>query len=232
MRCLRPFPVTVTASRAAGEIGALEDRALRKCAGRCRRATPARRRRAHGSTASRPSPAASPGSAMRLAAATGKRPRQRLADLRRAHGGERADLALAVAFEIAAQSRACRQACASASGCRSPRRGARRGRRARRPARSAASSFSDGGPPRCPARKARNCAHVAPVGFERFRRIAALGAEMAQPAFDLGGDFGRDRACLGLRSRSTLVSPVVKRGPVFAAISRVDSTFAGVSRHL
>jgi hypothetical protein len=31
-------------------------------------------------------------------------------------------------------------------------------------------------------------AHVAPIGFERFRRITALVAEMGEPVPDLGHD--------------------------------------------
>ena len=34
--------------------------------------------------------------------------------------------------------------------------------------------------------------YVAPIGFERFRRVTPLVAEMAQPSHDLGGDFGGD----------------------------------------
>ena len=40
--------------------------------------------------------------------------------------------------------------------------------------------------------KGEELQHVAPIGFERLRRITALVAEMAEPAFDLGGDLGGD----------------------------------------
>ena len=40
--------------------------------------------------------------------------------------------------------------------------------------------------------KGEKLKHVALIGFERFRRVTPLVAEMAQPRLDLGGDFGGD----------------------------------------
>ena len=45
--------------------------------------------------------------------------------------------------------------------------------------------------------EAQELPHVAPIGFERLWRHAPLGAEMAEPALDLGRDLGRDEVRLG-----------------------------------
>ena len=50
-------------------------------------------------------------------------------------------------------------------------------------------------PPRCPARKPRNWRDVAPIGLDRLRRHAPLGAKMRKPARDLRGDIGGRRSC-------------------------------------
>src|SRR6185312_8339822 len=41
--------------------------------------------------------------------------------------------------------------------------------------------------------EAEELRHVAPIGFERFRRHAFFGAEVIEPAADLGGDVGGGR---------------------------------------
>ena len=56
-------------------------------------------------------------------------------------------------------------------------------------------ALSDGAPPRCSARKCEELADVAPVGFQRLRRHALLGAEIAEPAADFGGDVGAAARC-------------------------------------
>ena len=120
-----------------------------------------------------------------------QRPRQRLGDLRPAHGGKRADAAFAVAFEKAgegARAGKCAHQRAAADVLSAPRRheGAHVGRRERGELferRRAAEVFGEEG---------EKLQHVAPVGFERLRRHAPLGAEIRQPAFDLRRDFGGD----------------------------------------
>ncbi len=109
-----------------------------------------------------------------------ERPRQGLADFRRAHRGERADLALAVALEKAGEGAQCRRACASASGCRCcpPRRAAMKARTSA--GASAASSLQRRRAAEMLGEKGQELQHVAPIGFERLRRHAPLGAEMSR----------------------------------------------------
>ena len=47
---------------------------------------------------------------------------------------------------------------------------------------------------------------VAPIGFERLRRIAPLVAEMGEPLFDFGGDFR------GGESRAARPPPPIRSG--------------------
>jgi hypothetical protein len=54
--------------------------------------------------------------------------------------------------------------------------------------------------------------YIAPVGFDRFARKIALGAEMPQPSFDLHRDFAGDQAIF----RSLRHIPVVRISPRFA----------------
>ena len=58
--------------------------------------------------------------------------------------------------------------------------------------------------------EAEELQHVAPVGFDRLRRHAAFVAEMAEPAFDLGRDFGGDKVDIGLRARQVPVSKLLR----------------------
>ena len=46
-------------------------------------------------------------------------------------------------------------------------------------------------------KKSEKLQHVAPIGFDRLRRQPPLGAEIAEPSLDLGGDFGCDEADFG-----------------------------------
>ena len=125
-----------------------------------------------------------------LGGGDGKRPRQGFGNLRRAHGGERADLALAVAFEKAGEraragERAHQRAAADVFGAPRRHEGAHVGRHKRGELlerRRAAKVVGEEG---------EELQNVAPVGFESLRRHAAFGAEITEPAFDLGGDLGR-----------------------------------------
>ena len=122
-----------------------------------------------------------------------QRPRQGLAELRRAHRGKRADLALAVPLKITREAahageRAHQRAAADPVRAARGEEGAHvrrleRGKVLQR--RRAAEMLGEEG---------EELQRVAPIGFERFRRIAPLVAEMAKPAFDLGGDLGGDKA--------------------------------------
>ena len=121
----------------------------------------------------------------------GERPRQRLADLRRADGGERADAAFAVAFKITREAahageRAHQRAAADPLGAARRQEGAH----VRRPKRCKV--FQRGGAAEMRGEEGEQLQHVALIGFERFRRITPLVAEMAKPRRDLGGDFGGD----------------------------------------
>ncbi len=118
----------------------------------------------------------------------GKRPRQRLADLRCAHGGERADAALAVAFEVAGEAaqageRAHQRAAADPLGAPRRQECAHVRRLERREV------FQRGATAEMLGEESEKLKHVAPIGFERLRRITPLVAEMAEPGLDLGGDF-------------------------------------------
>ena len=89
--------------------------------------------------------------------------------------------------------------------------------------------MSDGLPPRCSARKARNCDDVAPIGLDGLRRHAPFVAEMGEPARQLGrtsigregevGDraglwpFARISACHLAYNRTAFVRHSLTRGP-------------------
>ena len=118
-----------------------------------------------------------------------KRPRQGLADLRRAHGGKRADPALAVALEKAregarAGERSHQRAAADAVGAPRRHEGAHIGRRQRGKLfqrRRAAEMLGE---------ESEELQHIALIGLDRLWRHAPLGAEMLEPVRDLGGDLG------------------------------------------
>src|SRR5207247_9562633 len=126
----------------------------------------------------------------------GERLRQRSRQLRRAYGGERADLALAVAFEEArerayARERTHQRSAAGAGGAAGRHEGAHVGGRELcefRKRRRAAEMFGEEG---------EELAHVALVGLDGLARHAALGAEMRKPAHDLGRDVARGLAEFG-----------------------------------
>ena len=191
MRCLLPLPVTVMTSPwpGAGTLAALEPERLGD-------AQPAAvEQRQHGGVA-REDPGlaflagAQVGVGDALGGGDGERLRQRLGNLRRAHRGERADLALAVAFEEArerahAGQRAHQRAAADAR--RAPRRheGAHvlRGELGELGQRWRAAEMLGEKAEELARRRARRPPAV-------FARHPALGAEMAQPARDLGRHVG------------------------------------------
>src|SRR5262249_27737957 len=119
-----------------------------------------------------------------------QRPRQGFGDFRRAYRAERADLAVASAFEEArkptyAGERAHQRTAADAFIAARRHIGAHIGRRERGKVlerRRAA---------KVPSKEAEELQHVALVGLDGFRRHAALVAEKAQPALDLGYHFRR-----------------------------------------
>ena len=111
----------------------------------------------------------------------GERPRQRPADLRCADGGERADAAFTVAFKITREAahageRAHQRAAADPLGAACRQEGAH----VRRPKRCKV--FQRGGTAEMRGEEGEKLKYVALIGFERFRRVTPLVAEMAQPA--------------------------------------------------
>ena len=204
MRCLLPLPVTVMASPLPG--AGTSPRAspsaseIRRPEPYSSASTAASRARIH---CSRSSPARSSASVTRLAETIGKRLRQRLRHLRRAHGGERADLALAVAFKKSCERPHARQRPhqrAAADVVRAPRRheGAHVLRREpgefgqRRPAAEML------------RQKSQELPDVALVGLDGLGRHPALGAKMTEPARHLGRHVAGGEGRFGGRLRFVL----------------------------
>ena len=124
-----------------------------------------------------------------LGSRSGERPRQGLADFRRPDRDQRADLALAAPFQVAREAahageRPHQRTAADIGGAARCHEGAHVSRR----------EIGEGSERWRPAEmlgeKSQKLQHIAPVSFHRLWRIAPFVAEMREPAFDLGGDFG------------------------------------------
>ena len=177
MRFLLPLPVTVMTSPlpGAGKSSARKAKRLGDAQAR------AVEQRQHGGIAGEnPRLALLAGAQVGIGDALGgrdgERLRQRLRHLRRPHGGERADLALAVAFEEARERARARQhphQRAAADAVRAPRRheGAHVGW-----GRGSPSDARMTRRPRCSARNGQELPDVAAIGFDRLRRHPPLGA--------------------------------------------------------
>ena len=188
MRVLLPLPVTVMASPARRRVLALEAERFRDAQARA-----VEQAQHRGIARDDPGLARFAGAQIgvgdALGGGDGQRLRQGPRQLGRAHGGERADLALAVALQEAGERARARQHAhqrAVAGAVAAPRRheGAHIG------GRKLGQSFQRWRPAQMPGEKAEELADVAPVGFQGLCRHAPLGAEIAEPAGDFGGHVG------------------------------------------
>ena len=127
---------------------------------------------------------------MRLAAATASGFGKVLRQFRRAHGGQAPPT---LPLPLRSRKRANERAPASPRISErlpvpSPRRAAMKARTSAGV--SLASCLSDGRAAQMLGEKSEELADVAPIGLQRLGRHAPLGAEIAEPAGDFGGDVG------------------------------------------
>ena len=133
----------------------------------------------------------------------GERFRQCFRHLRRSHGGQRADLALAVSLQKPGKRPDSRQSPHQrppADAVAAPRRHEGAHVLRRQPGQFGESRLAA----EMPGQKAQELPGVALVGLDGLGRHAALGAEMSEPARHLGGHVAGDECQFGIQLRVVL----------------------------